>query len=558
MIRERKSILSYKDTYHDWLAWADDETRQELLALTDEKEIEDRFYKDLEFGTGGLRGIMGAGSNRMNKYTIRKATKGLADYLWAEKKDDVQRGVVIAYDSRNHSPKFALEAARVLCSAGIPVKLFKELEPTPVLSFAVKYLHAAMGIVITASHNPKEYNGYKVYDEFGDQIVPQIANTLIQYVNAVIDISHIDAAGNDSFLTYIGDEIVEAFVQAVYEQSVFPNTEKKLKIVYTPLHGAGNKPVRKTLEKAGFHDVHVVASQEQPDGDFSTVVSPNPEEPGALALGIALAKEMQADIVIGTDPDSDRIGVGVRDGESIVLLTGNQIGALLVDFILSMRRDSLTPASTLVKTVVTGELGADIARAKGVQVVETLTGFKYIGEKITQYMNDISHDFVMGYEESYGYLVGTHAQDKDAVVAALLICEMADYYKSHGKTLVMVLQSLYNTYGYYFDALSSYTLKGIEGMEHIQSIMKQLREFAKNAFIPDVKEKLDYAPGICELPPADMIKFVLQDDSWIAVRPSGTEPKIKIYYSLRGEHKEAAQMRMEQYKTIFEKNFTLI
>ena len=550
--------MSYKDVYKDWLTWVDEKTKKELLALTDEKEIEDRFYKNLEFGTGGLRGIMGAGSNRMNKYTIRKATKGLADYLWAEKKDDVQRGVVIAYDSRNHSSEFALEAARVLCSAGIPVKLFKELEPTPVLSFAVKYLHAAMGIVITASHNPKEYNGYKVYDEFGDQIVPQIANTLIRYVNAVIDIPHIDAAGNDSLLTYIGDEVVDAFVQAVYEQSVFPNTEKHLKIVYTPLHGAGNKPVRKTLETAGFHDVHVVAAQEQPDGNFSTVVSPNPEEPGALALGIALAKELQADIVIGTDPDSDRIGVGVRDGEDIVLLTGNQIGALLVDFILSMRRDSLTPASTLVKTVVTGELGADIARAKGVLVVETLTGFKYIGEKITQYMNDISHDFVMGYEESYGYLVGTHAQDKDAVVAALLICEMADYYKSHGQTLVMVLQSLYNTYGYYFDALSSYTLKGIEGMEHIQSIMKQLRESAKNAFIPDVKGKLDYAPGICGLPPADMIKFVLQDDSWIAVRPSGTEPKIKIYYSLRGEHKEAAQMRMEQYKTIFEKNFTLI
>ena len=524
--------MSYKNVYKDWLTWVDEKTKKELLALTDEKEIEDRFYKNLEFGTGGLRGVMGAGSNRMNKYTIRKATKGLADYLWAEKRDDVQRGVVIAYDSRNHSSEFALEAARVLCSAGIPVKLFKELEPTPVLSFAVKYLRAIMGIVITASHNPKEYNGYKVYDEFGDQIVPQIANTLIQYVNAVIDISHIDAGGNDSLLTYIGNEVVDAFVQAVLEQSAFPNTEKHLKIAYTPLHGAGNKPVRKTLEKAGFHDVHVVASQEQPDGDFSTVVSPNPEEPGALALGIELMKD-------------------------IVLLTGNQIGALLVDFVLSMRGNSLTPASTLVKTVVTGELGADIARSKGVQVVETLTGFKYIGEKITQYMHDSRHDFIMGYEESYGYLVGTHAQDKDAIIAALLICEMADYYKSQGKTLVMVLQSLYNTYGYYFDALSSYTLKGIEGMEHIQFIMKQLRESAKDAFILDVKEKLDYVSGICGLPPADMIKFVLQDDSWIAVRPSGTEPKIKIYYSLRGEHKATAQMRMEQYKAIFEKNFTL-
>lgn len=549
--------MSYRDRYHDWLTWVDDETKQELLSLTDEREIEERFYKELEFGTGGLRGIMGVGSNRINKYTIRKATKGLANYLWKEKKADVERGVVIAYDSRNHSAAFALEAAHVLCSANIPVRLFRELEPTPVLSFAVKYLHAIAGIVITASHNPKEYNGYKVYDEYGDQIVPHIAATLIQYVNAVTNLADIPADGNDVLLHYIGDTIVDAFIQAVYTQAIFPQKPKSLKIVYTPLHGAGNKPVRKILQKDKFTDIHIVTEQEQPDGNFSTVISPNPEESSALAMGIQLAKKIEADIVIGTDPDSDRIGVGVRDGEHIKLLTGNQIGALLVNFILSMRQSILTPASTVVKTVVTGELGANIARAKGVQVVETLTGFKYIGEKITQYQGDSRHEFIMGYEESYGYLIGIHAQDKDAVVAALLICEMADYYKSRGRNLIEVLQSLYRTYGYYFDALCSYTLEGLRGLEHIRMIMQYLRKSDGSKLFPDMKEKLDYQSGIDGLPSTNMIKFILQDGSWIAIRPSGTEPKIKIYFSLHSVNKEMAETRMKQYKIMLEKEVHL-
>lgn len=549
--------MSYEDIYNNWLTWADEETTNELLSISDEKEIEDRFYKDLEFGTGGLRGVMGAGSNRMNKYIIRKATKGLANYLLDVHAEAVQRGVVIAYDSRHHSAEFALEAAHVLCSSGIPVKLFSELEPTPVLSFAVKYLHAIAGIVITASHNPKEYNGYKVYDEYGDQIVPRIANTLIKYVNAVRDLANIDATGDDSKLDYIGQEVVDAFVQAVSEQAIFPGAVKDLKIVYTPLHGAGNIPVRTVLADNGFTDLQVVREQELPDGDFPTVVSPNPENAAALALGTELTLKTKADIVIGTDPDSDRIGVGVRNGDDITLLTGNQIGALLVHFVLSMHKDDLTPASTIVKTVVTGELGADIAKAHGVQVAETLTGFKYIGEKITQYQTDPNHTFVMGYEESYGYLIGTHAQDKDAVVSALLICEMADYYKKVGKTLTTVLQELYQTYGYYFDSLSSYTLKGIKGMTHIHNIMEQLRKPEGDVFVPDVKEKLDFLPGIQHLPSADMIKFVLADDSWIAIRPSGTEPKIKIYYSLRSKNQDTGKARMEKYKKIFEEKFSL-
>lgn len=549
--------MFYQDRYKDWLSWTDEETKRELLSITDKKEIEDRFYKDLEFGTGGLRGVMGAGSNRMNRYTVRKATRGLADYLLTEKRDDAGRGVVIAYDSRHHSAQFALEAAHVLCSANIPVKLFTELEPTPVLSFAVKYFHAVAGIVITASHNPKEYNGYKVYDEYGDQIVPHIANRLIQYINAVEDICAIKADGGSSMLTYVDNEVLDAFIDAVYNQSILKGRVMPLKIVYTPLHGAGNKPVRKILGKAGFQDVHVVKEQEMPDGNFSTVTSPNPEEHSALALGMQLARKISADIVIGTDPDSDRIGVGIHTGDSFTLLTGNQIGALLVHFVLSMRKDTLTTSSTLIKTVVTGELGADIARKNGVQVVETLTGFKYIGEKITQYQSDRKHDFVMGYEESYGYLVGTHAQDKDAVVAAMLLCEMASYYKERGKTLIDVLTILYNTYGYYYDMLQSYTLKGKDGSKKIQQIMELLRKKGLTSAIPEIREKIDFETAIDELPKTNMLKFILEDHSWIAVRPSGTEPKIKIYYSIKDDNMEKAMKRQKIYDTILGKMLSI-
>jgi len=541
-------ILTYWDNYHDWLKWADDETKIELLSLTDSKDIEDRFYKNLEFGTGGMRGIMGAGSNRMNKYVVRKATKGLADYLHNKYSEAISRGIVIAYDSRNHSKEFALETACVLCSAGIPVKLFEELEPTPLLSFAVKYLHAIAGIVITASHNPKEYNGYKVYDEYGDQIVPNIANELSTYINAVNDLSSIDVSGNVALLEKIGESVVEAFLNAVYEQSIFQGKVYPLKIVYTPLHGAGNKPVRRILDKAGFKDINIVVEQESPDGNFSTVKSPNPEEKSALTLGLVLGKRLHADIVIGTDPDSDRIGVGIYDGHDFILLSGNQIGALLVDFIFTMRRNTISPFATLVKTVVTGELGADIARKKGIQVVETLTGFKYIGEKITKYRNDTKHDFIMGYEESYGYLVGTHSQDKDAVVAALLICEMASYYKQQGKTLVDVLKQLYAEYGYYYDALDSYTLKGKDGLKRIGDIMDSLRQNDIAAVLPDIHTIFDYNEGINGLPKENLLKFIMTDGSWFAIRPSGTEPKIKIYYSIKAKNEEQALTKLKKIK----------
>lgn len=548
--------MTYRERLADWLSWCDEDTRRELENITDEKELEDRFYKDLEFGTAGLRGVMGAGSNRMNRYTVARATKGFSNYLKSLYPEDLSRGVVIAHDSRNHSREFAEEAARVLAAAGIPVRLFRELEPIPVLSFAVKHYHALGGIVITASHNPPEYNGYKVYGENGGQLVPKDADALTRFVENVTDLAEIPGNGHEELLSYIGEETVAAFLDAIFKESVYQGNPPPLSIVYTPLHGSGLKPVTQILAKAGFTDVQVVAEQEKPDGNFPTVRSPNPEDAAALRLGIELAEKTGADLVIGTDPDSDRIGAAVRTNHGFCLLTGNQMGALLVNFVITARKNRLTPASTLVKTVVTGELGADIARAHGVQVEETLTGFKYIGEKISQYETDPEHDFLMGYEESYGYLVGTHAQDKDAVVAAMLICEMGAYWKSRHMTLVDALEELYRTYGYCLDRLTSYTLKGKEGMEVIRRIMDSLRENGA-PFADDVLSVLDYEKGIEDLPKENVLKFLLADGSWIAVRPSGTEPKIKFYCSLKGNNEKEAMARFARYKAGWEKEFGL-
>lgn len=363
--------------------------------------------------------------------------------------------------------------------------------------------------------------------------------------------------GNEKLLTLLGHLTVQCFIDTIFKESYYKGNPPDLSIVYTPLHGSGNKPVRYILAKAGFVDVHIVPEQEKPDGTFPTVAAPNPENEDALAMGIKLAGKVNADIVIGTDPDSDRIGAAVRSGDKYVLITGNQMGALLVYFILSTRKDQLTPTSTLVKTVVTGELGADIARSFNVQVVETLTGFKYIGEKISQWADDINHDFVMGYEESYGYLVGTHARDKDAVVSSMLICEMAAYFKKQGKTLVDVLGELYKQFGYYYDRSVSYTLKGKTGQEKIQSIMKSLRKLNAEKLIPDIAETLDFEKGIDNLPKENVMKYKLHSGGWMAVRPSGTEPKIKFYYSLKGNNEEEAVKLFHTYKTVWEKEFSL-
>lgn len=549
--------MTYREKYEEWLRQADPETAEELRALTDEKEIEDRFYKDLEFGTAGLRGIMGAGSNRMNSRTVGRATQGLADYLKNKYPRETERGVVIAYDSRNHSREFALEAAHVLCAAGIPVRVFLELEPIPVLSFAVRKFHALGGIVITASHNPKEYNGYKVYDENGCQLVPRDADELTEFVNRAGDAAGRESRGQEEGMTLIGDEAVSAFISAIMKETVWQGNPPALRIVYTPLHGAGNKPVRAALARAGFRDVRVVAEQEAPDGDFPTVKSPNPEESGALQMGIGEAEKIGADIVIGTDPDSDRIGAAVRTDGGFRLITGNQMGALLTDFVLTMRKDRLTPASLIIKTIVTGELGADIARAKGVQVEETLTGFKYIGEKITAYENDPAKDFIMGYEESYGYLIGTHARDKDAVGTAVLICEMAAWYRTKGMTLIDALDRLYEQYGYRLDRTISYTLPGKDGMEKIARIMEALRTGTSGEWMPGIRDVQDYRKGIGSLPKENVLKFLLEDGSWAAVRPSGTEPKIKFYCSLRAASEAEGELRLADMKKRWEDIFCL-
>lgn len=541
--------MDIHEKYVYWLTF-DDNTKNELESITDKKEIEDRFYKDLEFGTGGLRGIMGAGANRMNKYTVGKATKGLCEYLKNEFAGE--KSVVIAYDSRNNSKAFAECAAEVLCYNGIKTFLFEEIMPTPVLSFSVRYLNCNAGIVITASHNPKEYNGYKVYDKYGCQLVPQYADKVISYINNVKDIKsvkhmNLNMALSNGYLTYIGDEVLNSYISEVEKMAVYKEASD-LKIVYTPLHGTGNIPVRKVLSDMSF-DVSVVNEQAVADGNFTTVRSPNPEEKDALNMALEQAKSANADLVIGTDPDCDRVGVGVLHNGEYTLLTGNQTGALLVDFYLKFKKQSLNPKSTLVKTIVTNDLGAEIARKNGLNVVETLTGFKYIGDQITKYEKTGENEFLIGYEESYGYLVGTYARDKDAVVASMLICEMAAYYKKNKMTLVDALNVLYSEYGFYLDALDSFVLKGKDGASRIKNIMSYFRANKATVF-PNITDVKDYSTGIGDLPKSNVLKFFLKGGSWIAVRPSGTEPKLKMYYSVRGIDSSTCERSLQNIRTI--------
>lgn len=553
--------MNYKERYEQWLTdeFFDEATRRELAAITDEKEIEDRFYRDLEFGTGGLRGIMGAGTNRMNKYTVGKATAGLGQYLLDTFGPELccSRGVVIGYDTRNNSEYFSRTAADVLSGMGIRVYLHAHARPTPQLSFSVKFWNALAGVVVTASHNPKEYNGYKVYDEFGCQLVPWQAKQVISYVDAITDYHSINFTGNQSLISMA--DVTDNFVNAVLKQSRYNESKSKadLKIVYTPLHGTGNVPVQKALRLDGFTQINAVAEQVVPDGNFPTVASPNPEDRRALEMGIAQAKRTGADIVLGTDPDSDRVGIAVKDADgNYHLMTGNQVGALLMNFVLNHTDLSKYPHPAVVKTVVTSELGADIARKHNINVFSTLTGFKFIGEKITQFeqaknTDDKNRDFafLFGYEESYGYLAGTHARDKDAVVSSFLICEMAAEAKANGKTLLDEMQEIYKEYGYFLDALDSFTLKGKDGLEKIASMMSTLRSsgspFADTEQIIDYSSPVAAEPGFGTLPTSNVLKYVLADGSWIAVRPSGTEPKIKIYYSIKGADQGAAEEKLK-------------
>ncbi|MUG72450.1 MULTISPECIES: phospho-sugar mutase [Paenibacillus] len=543
-----------QEQYELWLndQAIDQATKEELRSISeDAKEIEDRFYRDLEFGTGGLRGVIGAGTNRMNAYTVARATQGLAQFLL--KSDAAAPSVVIAYDSRNQSPEFALEAAKVLAGNGIKAYVFESLRTTPELSFAVRYLKADAGIVITASHNPPEYNGYKVYGNDGGQLVPDQAEQVIAEIRGVQSFADVlrlsrAEAERQGLLRWIGDDVDAAYIRAVTSVSLNPELVQRIsddfRIVFTPLHGAGNLSVRAALATIGFSQVHVVSEQELPDANFSTVKSPNPEEREAFTLAIREAKKINADIIIGTDPDCDRMGAVVKDAQGeYFVLSGNQSGAIMVDYLLRslQERGELPANGVVVKTIVTSEMGAVVAQNYGTQVVNTLTGFKYIGEKMTQYERTGEAQFLFGYEESYGYLAGTYARDKDAVIASMLICEAAAYYKSQGKTLYDVLQELYGKYGYFLEKLESRTLKGKDGVEKIQSIMQDWRANAPVELngLQVVKVE-DFSQGLYGLPVENVLKYTLEDDSWFCLRPSGTEPKIKVYFAVRGTSGEGA------------------
>jgi phosphoglucomutase len=551
------------ERYEKWITDAtfDEETRKELISIkADEKDIEDRFYRDLEFGTGGLRGIIGAGTNRMNKYTVGRATQGLANYIIKKKVENPS--VVIAYDSRRFSYEFAIEAARVLNSNGIAAYVFSELRPTPELSFAVRELGATAGIVITASHNPPQYNGYKVYWSDGGQVVSPIAEELMAEANSIQDFSEIkridDCEIRDKgLLGFLGTEMDDRYIEKVkglaLNSQVAAEMGEEFKIVYTPLHGAGNIPVKRILKEIGFKHVTVVPEQEQPDKDFPTVTYPNPEEHEAFTLAIELAKKQDADIIIGTDPDCDRVGAVVKNthGEYVVL-TGNQTGALLIEYVLGSLHEKgrLTRKSTIINTIVTGKLGERIAESYNVGTVSVLTGFKYIAEKIKEFESS-GLEFIFGYEESYGYLAGTFVRDKDAVIASMLICEMAACYKKKGMTLYEGLMELYSKYGYYKESLTSIAFTGKEGMEEMVRLINGLRNNPPGDIngikVTELRDYMDYN-GPIKLPKENVLQFILEDKSWFCIRPSGTEPKLKIYYSVIGKSIEDAETKMEDLR----------
>ena len=556
--------MNYKDIYNEWIesSYFDEDTKDELRGIADdENEIKERFYKSLEFGTAGMRGIIGAGTNRMNVYTVRKATRGVCRYIERKFGDEGKnRGVVIAHDSRRMSREFCEEAAATLAAYGIKAFVFDSLRATPMLSFAIRYLNCQMGIVITASHNPKEYNGYKVYGSYGGQICVDEANEIIDEVNSIESLGDIKVGSFDSYLesgmiTVLDDDVDNAFNEAVLSQvrdkKMVSENGDKLRIIYTPIHGTGNVPVRRALKDAGFTDVAVVKEQELPDTEFSTVEYPNPEEKAVFNIAIDMAKESNADLIIGTDPDCDRVGIVVRDNNGeYVVLNGNQTGAIIVNYLFSKMNEAgnIPEKPVVIKTIVTSELGAAIAEHYGAEVVNTLTGFKFIGEKIHEYedFGSVVKNFVIGYEESYGYLVGTHARDKDAVVASLILSEAALYYKLKGMNLYDALMEIYDKFGYYKEALKSITLKGIDGVEKIAEIMKSFRndDISSIAGVK-VDRKLDYKEGIDGLPKADVLKFVLEDNSWIAIRPSGTEPKIKFYFGVCGNNEVESDKKVE-------------
>lgn len=563
--------MGWKTPYEKWLSKADlDKHLKKQLAdiASDDKQLEDCFYKNVEFGTGGMRGELGPGTNRINRYTIRKASEGLAQYILHRGEEAKRRGVVIAYDSRHYSPEFAMEAARTMAKHDIRTYVFESLRPTPVLSYAVRHLQAFSGIVITASHNPPQYNGYKVYNEHGGQLPPAEADLVIDYVNHVEDELSVSVGEeaelkNKGWLKIIGEEIDHAYQEKLKALSVNPDMIKKvgqgLKVVFTPLHGTGYRPITDGFKNWGFENVTVVKEQAEPDPEFSTVKLPNPEEHEAFTLAIQYGERIDADILLATDPDADRAGVAVKNEKGdYIVLTGNQTGAILLHYLLSQK--SLPENGIVLKTIVTSELGRDIAASFGIPTVDTLTGFKFIGEKIHDYEENHSHQFLFGYEESYGYLMGDFVRDKDAVQACLLAAEAAAYYKLKGMTLYDALQTIYHQYGHYQEGLESLTLKGKQGSDQIETILADFREHpplemaaSEVSVIEDyqLSKRRVTRTGTTEtihLPVSNVLKYYLEDGSWFCLRPSGTEPKIKFYFGVRGENAANSNHRLVALK----------
>ena len=562
------------DLYKRWLVPenTDKQTIDELISIKEDcKEIEDRFYRDLEFGTGGLRGVIGAGTNRMNIYTVRRATQGLANYIKNSGSEAMGKGVTIAYDSRHFSTEFAWEAANVLSANNIKVNIFESLRPTPELSFAVRFTKAFAGIVITASHNPAKYNGYKVYNEDGGQIPPETASIVLNEIEKTdifdgINLCNIEESKAKGLINIIGKEVDDAYLSEVYKQAINKDEIKdyinNLKVVYTPLHGSGNKLVRGIFKMCGFNNIIVVKEQEEPDPKFSTVKSPNPEETSALEIAVKYAVDNDADIVIGTDPDSDRIGVAVKTAPGeYQILNGNQVGVLLLNYVLENKsaKGEIPKNAVVVKTIVSTEMADKVAENFGVEIVDVLTGFKFIGDRITEYEKDGSKQYLFGFEESCGYLAGTYARDKDAVVASMLFAEMTAWYNSKGISVMQALDSLYDKYGYFYEKLEYITMEGKDGMAKINGIMQKFREdMPKQIAGYEVVAVADYISGLktdlktsatapTNLPKSNVLVFNLADGSKVTGRPSGTEPKIKFYYSIKAECRKCAE---EKYNKI--------
>ncbi|MDO8224258.1 phosphoglucomutase [Bacillus cabrialesii] len=558
----RKSYERWKQTEH-----LDPELKERLTELEgNEQALEDCFYKNLEFGTGGMRGEIGAGTNRMNIYTVRKASAGFAAYISQQGEKAKKRGVVIAYDSRHKSPEFAMEAAKTLATQGIQTYVFDELRPTPELSFAVRQLNAYGGIVVTASHNPPEYNGYKVYGDDGGQLPPKEADIVIDQVNAIeneltITVDDEKALKEKGLIKIIGEDIDKVYTEKLTSISVHPELSKEVdvSVVFTPLHGTANKPVRRGLEALGYKNVTVVKEQELPDSDFSTVTSPNPEEHAAFEYAIKYGEEQNADILIATDPDADRLGIAVKNDQGkYTVLTGNQTGALLLHYLLSeKKKQGILPENGVVlKTIVTSEIGRAVASSFGLDTIDTLTGFKFIGEKIKEYEASGQYTFQFGYEESYGYLIGDFARDKDAIQAALLAVEVCAFYKKQGMSLYEALINLFNEYGFYREGLKSLTLKGKQGAEQIEAILASFRQNPPQKMAgKQVVTAEDYAVSkrtllkenkeeAIDLPKSNVLKYFLEDGSWFCLRPSGTEPKVKFYFAVKGTSLEDSEKRL--------------